>query len=172
MSHFYLGTNFESGDSRGAGYDKTYGGDGGRTGGGGGYSNRSPACKPLKSNGCGAENGVKFPNIPIGCNFGPACNRHDLCYGSGVSRKKCDESFLAKMLLDTTKKSANWFENSGRFDFEKEITKMFYYPQRLIQDIHAESCRNLAVSYFTVVREMGSGAYNAAQENKRICSGQ
>jgi hypothetical protein len=33
MSHFYLGTNFESGDSRGAGYDKTYGGDGGRTGG-------------------------------------------------------------------------------------------------------------------------------------------
>jgi hypothetical protein len=64
MSHFYLGTNFESGDSRGAGYDKTYGGDGGRTGGGGGYSNAGNkrvkfAADPNK-NYCSMANGEVF----------------------------------------------------------------------------------------------------------------
>jgi hypothetical protein len=134
--------------------------------------NRSPVCKPLKSNGCGAENGVKISNIPIGCNYTQACNAHDLCYGSSLSQERCDRRFLRDMLAVAAKKRANWFEDSSRFDFEKEITKMFYYPQRLLQDIHAESCRNVAVSYYSAVSTMGNSAYTAAQENRRICSGQ
>jgi hypothetical protein len=50
-------------------------------------------------NGCGAKNGMKFPQKLFFWNFEPACNAHDLCWGTcGANKSQCDKNFLNNML--------------------------------------------------------------------------
>lgn len=50
-------------------------------------------------NGCGPENGPKVPGNYLGVDFTPACQAHDICWGTcGADRRKCDENFLSNLL--------------------------------------------------------------------------
>ncbi|MEV6595682.1 RHS repeat-associated core domain-containing protein [Actinoplanes sp. NPDC051346] len=71
-----------------------------------GYANNNPVNLTDPSglyvpgvNGCGSSGGVKFPEF----SFGSACNRHDFCYGAGVSRGTCDSQFR-----DNARASCSW----------------------------------------------------------------
>ena len=37
------------------------------------------------------------PQGAYGADFRPACRSHDACYGSGASRKQCDQQFRSNM---------------------------------------------------------------------------
>jgi RHS repeat-associated protein len=48
------------------------------------------------TNGCGAEGGLSHYLVP-NLSFGGACDMHDFCYGSGLSKGFCDGQFLRNM---------------------------------------------------------------------------
>ncbi len=98
-------------------------------------------CAP-KPNGCGAEDGIKFPNsIPFVFDFTQACNNHDICYGTlGSVRSNCDDTFLSEMLASCSTLNL--------------------------------PCQALAYSYYLGVHFFGGGPFNSAQQAAMDCLNQ
>ncbi len=93
-------------------------------------------------NGCGDGSllGGVVPNNPIGFIFGPACNGHDICYGTcGNSKESCDKEFFNNML---------------------DMCRSFSYLPYLYN-----SCAALALSYYEAVHLLGSGPFEDAQKD-------
>lgn len=98
----------------------------------------------MTPNGCGTETGLLWglgsprvvPQGFGGADFRPACNQHDLCYGTlGVSRSFCDDQFSRDLMRSCTLPSVQ-------------------NPLR---------CLEGAAIYSTGVRVFGRGSYREAQ---------
>ncbi|MCS6871810.1 MAG: phospholipase A2 [Anaerolineae bacterium] len=84
-------------------------------------------------NGCGPE---RFGGLVPDLWFTPACNRHDICYGTcGSNRAACDSRFYEDMRAICATRS--WWTRT--------------------------SCYAAAWTYYQAVRNFGQGAYNNAQ---------
>jgi hypothetical protein len=64
-------------------------------------------------NGCGSETSVltprRLPQGVAGADFGKACDRHDLCYGTPwASKTVCDTAFRAQMLQSCSAVTGPW----------------------------------------------------------------
>jgi RHS repeat-associated protein len=101
---------------------------------------------PNTPNGCGAENGFKFSDIPLlipwgpKITFKPSCDSHDICYGTcGSKKSKCDDDFLKDL-----KKQC---DDSG------------------IGIFLIKKCYDNAGEYYLGVKLWGGAAYNEAQKN-------
>lgn len=92
-------------------------------------------------NGCGAEGSSVKPPDSFGLwDFGPACNGHDICYGTcGSKKSKCDSDFLQNML---------------------DVCSAYSYLPILQQ-----SCEKLAFTYYSAVAIGGKGAFDSAQDD-------
>lgn len=109
------------------------------------------------SNGCGPENGFFKYVVPnrLGplrnIDFTPACNGHDICYGTCNSDKSsCDQHFF----LDMSKACANAYPNDT------------WYGRYMVY-----SCVALARLYYTAVSSTrtGTSAYATAQRDACDC---
>lgn len=103
------------------------------------------------SNGCGPENGVvAIPQTPAGiATFTPACNTHDVCYGTcNSSRSKCDSDFHKDML---------------------EICTNRYPTGGLLDSIGRGLCFQLAGVYAGAVSTAGSDAFKTGQTEGCDC---
>jgi secretory phospholipase A2 len=90
-----------------------------------------PAPTPCSPNGCTA-----VPDAPLGYNFKPCCDKHDMCYCTcGVTREQCDLVFCGCLL--------------GRCG-----TKCLWVPT---------PCRAAASAYCLAVKLFGESYYNRAQ---------
>lgn len=104
-----------------------------------------------KPNGCGADGGIKVPNIPS-ANFTSACNSHDICYSTcGKERAQCDQQFRTDLI-------------AACYDYSQTFK---YNP------IHQERMHNKCIPavevYHRAVQIAGREAYDAAQA--KSCSG-
>ena len=93
-------------------------------------------------NGCGDESfkGNLVPNKPFGFNFEPACNGHDLCYGTcGSSKDACDKEFLNNML---------------------DMCSSYKYLPPLYS-----KCSALAVIYYEAVHKFGGTPFSDGQND-------
>jgi hypothetical protein len=110
--------------------------------------NRVPTTNPNytpTANGCGAEGGRKFPNRWGLAKFKPACDAHDVCYGTCLIDKAiCDEAFGEGLI-------AACEAAYGSFP-------------RLLQ-----RCKEVANSYLLGVLEGGASAYETAQKKACDC---
>lgn len=88
------------------------------------------------SNGCGAEGGTKVRGDFYLFDITPACNAHDICYGTcGSNKSLCDSKFFADIMTICTKRVAIPY-----------------------------LCYNLASIYSGAVLGWGNSAYEAAQD--------
>ncbi len=121
------------------------------------------------SNGCGPEDpdwlnwlvpeGF-FPSLG-GYNFGPACDVHDICYGTCCSNKStCDYNFLTGMKRQCDKWVDRLYGPGGIFSM--------IGPGRL-KEIDRGSCYLDANTFYTAVAQFGDDAYLSAQNAACIC---
>lgn len=114
--------------------------------------------KPVKKqnykashNGCGPENGVvSVPQTPLGvATFTPACNDHDICYGTcNSSKSKCDSDFFIDMAA---------------------ICATDYPSNGLIDVVERALCVQLAATYANAVSVGGGDAYQTGQKEGCDC---
>jgi RHS repeat-associated protein len=99
---------------------------------------RDPGTGPGGPNGCGAAGGAQFPGNFGLWDFTPACNGHDICYGTcGSSKEDCDSQFLDDML---------------------SICSSYILLPNL-----GSPCLGLATIYYSAVMAAGQDAYDSAQ---------
>ncbi len=103
-----------------------------------------------RSNGCGTATGIAsiVPNSIKGVNLLPACNTHDMLYGTlGLPREKADRIFIEDMLAncDRSKRSGSSWHG------------------RLYAAINDRMCRSISWVYYFGVRLFGDGPYEDAQ---------
>jgi len=109
------------------------------------------------SNGCGSQDwkGKLVPNMPLRfVNFKPACNVHDVCYGTcGKGKADCDKDFLGD-LLGACMEKYGW--NS---------------IQPIPPDLAAKQllCSSLAQTYYNAVAAAGDAAYADGQKQGCKC---
>jgi RHS repeat-associated protein len=97
-----------------------------------------PGTGPGGPNGCGAAGGTQYRGNYGLWDFTPACNGHDICYGTcGSSKEDCDIRFLADML---------------------SICSSYI----LLPSLGAP-CAGLAAIYYAAVMAGGQDAFDAAQ---------
>lgn len=102
-------------------------------------------------NGCGPENGVvAVPQRPLNvATFTPACNGHDVCYGTcNSSKSTCDSDF---------------------FDGMAAICVRDYPATGVLSIIGQGLCLQLAATYATAVIVGGQGAFDTAQSEGCDC---
>lgn len=96
------------------------------------------------ANGCGAEDGGKFPDKIWGANFSYACTLHDYCYDTcNTSQTTCDSNFC------------------------DDLNGACAVPG--IAHYLLTNCTAIAGVYCGAVTFFGEDAYNAAQANACIC---
>lgn len=104
-------------------------------------------CKDLRprpgyvptSNGCGAKDGIPFPNL-----FRSCCDGHDIAYGTcGQSKQGADTAFLGCILLTC-------------YRYQRSRTNL-------------EICYALAYIHYSAVHRLGGSAYDAGQNTACIC---
>ncbi|MBI3818035.1 MAG: carboxypeptidase regulatory-like domain-containing protein [Planctomycetes bacterium] len=104
-------------------------------------------CTP-KPNGCGSSDWMtKFLNTPLGLgvDFTPACNAHDICYGTyPASKSQCDLAFYQNLLAICAA------------TFPNDQSK-------------AAKCNNLAYIYYKAVDKFGGDPFKKAQEESKAC---
>jgi RHS repeat-associated protein len=121
-----------------------------------------PKNKP-SSNGCGTADwkGKLVPEMPLWMvSFTPACNLHDICYGTcGKEKKKCDDEFRDDMYLACYLK---WGSNKLELD-----TPKIKIPNP--DEVLLKKCFALADAYHLAVSEAGGSAYDSAQRDGCKC---
>ena len=103
------------------------------------------------SNGCGDDSwlGRVVPNSPLGiANFKPACDAHDICYGTCNNCKAdCDSNFYNSMCMICDSVYSGWWRAPWRLE-----------------------CKTLALIYYGAVRSgAGGAAYESAQKAACKC---
>ena len=104
------------------------------------YRTSEQAAVPVP-NGCGSAGGPSFPGGPAGLwDFRPACNVHDVCYGTcGSAKGACDSAFHARM---------------------SSICDSFVLAPLLFAACHAQ-----ADLFYFAVAALGRGPYESAQDS-------
>jgi hypothetical protein len=103
---------------------------------------------PPSPNGCGPKGGTKFPENFGTWNFGPACNAHDICYGTcGSNKADCDRKFRDNMY--------------------KQCDTYYSWINPAAIDIY-HKCRNIAYIYYKAVKLYGQKAFDNAQKENCI----
>jgi len=104
-------------------------------------------------NGCGAKNGYKLKTQDTGLwNFTPACNAHDLCYGTcGSDKADCDRKFRDDM-YEACEAYNRWL--------------LPLLPPGV--PIY-RACRAQAYTYYNFVKIFGQGAFDEAQKEGVNC---
>ncbi|MFC3051667.1 hypothetical protein [Kordiimonas pumila] len=98
------------------------------------------------SNGCGAEDGIKVPDFPLGYNFLEPCNKHDKRYTYiNWSKEEADEAFEDELLEVVSKQS--WMLRSP------QIRLVYYHMGVMVAEL-----------YKGAVSKLGHDAYREAQE--------
>ena len=120
---------------------------------------------PSTCNGCGpgkkgAPSENKYPildKLPktIGANFTPACNEHDVCYGTcGRDKSDCDTAFLRGMLAACQDLALGpALRDDGQLTTGTTVT----------------TCLSYAYAYYSVVSLKGQDAFDTAQEQGCEC---
>jgi hypothetical protein len=94
-------------------------------------------------NGCGAKGGTKVPGYYLFFDFTPACNAHDLCWGTcGADKAQCDSMFLHAM-------------NDQCYQ---------YYGISPLNNIIYTACVTLAYTYYGFVA-VSQGIFDTAQKS-------
>ena len=116
-----------------------------------------PGYKPT-FNGCGDIHTrwivPQYAQIWVGAYFTPACNNHDICYGTCNSNKQdCD------LILEAQLRGAcvEWWDSLGWNKYNPIALALF------------DACYAEAKVYWEAVNVAGQSAYNAAQSEACIC---
>ncbi len=98
------------------------------------------------SNGCGPEDGPKFPDAYKKANFRNACDAHDICYGTcGSDEVKCNDRFCNAL----------------------KRTCANAYPRKSSRN--RRNCDEIANTYCDGVRILGYSAFEKAQSKACQC---
>jgi hypothetical protein len=103
-------------------------------------------------NGCGAKNGFKIPFQDTGLwSFTPACNAHDLCYGTcGSDKADCDRKFRDDM-YEACEAYNRWLL--------PPLGRMSIY----------RACKAEAYTFYKYVKNCGQGPFDAGQVEGKTC---
>jgi RHS repeat-associated protein len=122
-----------------------------------------------KSNGCGPANPKWlnwiipegfFPNLG-GYNFGPACDAHDICYGTcGSDKNTCDSRFLTDMKSQCDKWVDRLYGAGGAFG---------WIGSGLLKESDRRVCYLDAGSFHFAVSKGGQDAFRVAQKEACKC---
>ena len=116
-----------------------------------------PGYKPT-FNGCGDIHTrwivPQYAQIWVGAYFTPACNNHDICYGTCNSNKQdCDLILEAQLRVACVE----WWDSLGWNKYNPIALALF------------DACYAEAKVYWEAVNVAGQSAYNAAQSEACIC---
>jgi hypothetical protein len=98
--------------------------------------------KPVTPNGCGSASTQNLvPDRPFGFDFTPACNVHDICYGTcGTTQKSCDDQFISDMYDICVREASS--------------------------DINANLCMLIIANIYVIaVRNLGAGPFRDGQRD-------
>ena len=107
-------------------------------------------------NGCGAKNGFRPPQGGPGWTFNPACNAHDICYGTCNSSKAICDKNLYNAMLDACDQF--WNALPGWEHWNPAAIALF------------DACLSQAKAYYEAVNLFGQGPFNAAQKEACVCN--